>query len=158
MTTSISHSDTSAPVPPTEDDSRLARESSRLLAEYLGARGPLQLQILIDGRPTEAALTLPESALRLLSRILAEMAEGNAVTLMPVHAELTTQQAADLLNVSRPFLIGLLEEGKIPFRKVGTHRRVLFKDLMDYKKKSDERCHQAFNELAALDEEMGLDY
>jgi excisionase family DNA binding protein len=92
---------------------------------------------------------------RLLERILAEMAQGNSVTLMPVHAELTTQQAADILKVSRPFLVERLEKGEIPFRLVGTHRRIRLADVMRFKERSDRRRLDALETLAALDQALG---
>jgi excisionase family DNA binding protein len=144
------------PVTPTEDESRLARESARRLAPHLAARRSLQMQIL-DGQ-SEEPLAIPASALRLLASILAEMAEGNAVTLIPVHTEMTTQQAAEFLNVSRPFLVGLLERGEIPHRKVGTHRRVLFRDLLAYKQRIDAARQATLAELTAQAQELGMGY
>jgi len=85
------------------------------------------------------------------------MAEGNAVTMIPIHAELTTQQTADLLNVSRPYLINLLEKGEIAYRTVGRHRRVLAKDILTYKKNTETARRKTLDDLAALQQELGLD-
>jgi excisionase family DNA binding protein len=86
------------------------------------------------------------------------MAQGNAVALAPLRAELTTQEAADYLNVSRPYLVGLLEKGQIPFRKVGTHRRIKFADLMAFFKRTEEERRRVMDELAAQAQELGLGY
>jgi excisionase family DNA binding protein len=86
------------------------------------------------------------------------MAQGNAVTIVPIHAELTTQEAADLLNVSRPFLIKLIESQEIPCRKVGRHRRIRFADLMEYKQKTDTQRTQALDELVAQSQELNMGY
>jgi excisionase family DNA binding protein len=145
-------------ITPTQRDSELARESSRKLARLLGRKGKVRHLRLEAGGGSEESVAIPESALRLLNSILTEMAKGNAITLIPIHAELTTQQAAEILNVSRPFLIRLIEEGNIPFRKVGTHRRVRFEDLLRYKKRIDEDRLRALDELSAQAQELDLGY
>ena len=86
------------------------------------------------------------------------MSKGNAISLIPHHQEISTQEAAKLLNVSRPFLVGLLENGEIPFRKVGAHRRVKLTDVLEYKDQSDAKRLQALNELTALSQEEGMGY
>ncbi len=145
-------------VAPSARDTQLAQESSRQLAKIVGSRkDSVQIRIKPE-RGQEETVSIPLSAFHLLTDILTEMAKGNAISLIPVHAELTTQQAADLLNVSRPYLIELLEKGTIPFRKVGTHRRVLFQDVMAYKQKTDRERLKALEELSALDQELGLGY
>jgi excisionase family DNA binding protein len=93
----------------------------------------------------------------MLAQALAMLANGQDVQIIPDRAMLTTQQAADMINVSRPYLIGLLERGEIPFGMVGTHRRVAFADLLEYKRKDDQRRRPALDELTALSEELGED-
>ena len=141
---------------PTEQESRLARESARRLAP-LESGGDVRLQLATNGQPAET-IELPSAAVRLLSMILGEMAQGNAVTLMAVHAELTTQEAADFLNVSRPYLVRLLEERAIPHRKVGTHRRVQLRDLLAYKREVDSAREETLAQLAAQAQQLGLGY
>ncbi|MBI3681339.1 MAG: helix-turn-helix domain-containing protein [Acidobacteria bacterium] len=143
------------PALPSEAEAALAKETSRVLASRLQDADPMQLRIMDDTSP-EGTVKLPASAVRLLVRILEEMARGNAVTLIPVHAELTTQEAADMLHISRPSLIRLLDDGKIDYRRVGTHRRVRFEGLMNYKRHADAARRAALAELAAYDQELGI--
>lgn len=144
-------------VAPSEADARLARESSRLLATRpLDQRDSVRLRL--DDEGESEAVVVPASAVRLLLRLLTEMSQGHAVTLIPTDAELTTQQAADLLNVSRPYVVKLLDAGRIPSRAVGRYRKVRFDDLMAYKRTEDEARLKALDELTALDQELGLGY
>ncbi len=140
------------PVAPSQDDVRLAKASSRRLAPFLNRSLKVKLA------ETDEQVELPAAAVRLLVELLAAMAEGKAVTLIPIHAELTTQQAADLLGVSRPFLIKQLEDDVIPYRRVGTHRRVLFSDLMKYKHEIDEKRINALDELTQQAQESDMGY
>ena len=141
------------PVVPTAAETKLAKESGPAMNRLM--KNPRQrVRVQVDNQ----TISIPASAIRLLANILNEMANGNAVTLIPIHAELTTQQAADLLNVSRPFLVGLIEAGIIPARKVGTHRRVLSRDVLRYKQQTDADRLKALEELSALDQELGLGY
>lgn len=141
---------------PTEEDSRLAQESSRALAATkFRSLEQIRIRLEEDGAP---AIVIPKPAMGLLLQLLTHMAEGNAVTLIPFHTELTTQQAADFLNVSRPYLIKLLDKGDIPHRKVGTHRKILFRDIREYKRAIDEARRQTLAELAAEAQELGLGY
>ena len=140
------------PVTPTDEESTLARDSSRKLS------GLMKRDLRVHIPETDEDVILPAAAVRLLVDLLSEMAEGNAVTLIPIHAELTTQQAADFLGVSRPFLVKLIDEGKLPHRKVGTHRRVLFRDLMEYKRRIDKKRLETLDELAAQAQKLDMGY
>jgi len=148
---------------PTAADAELARESGLQLCHFLGKHplnndsSHLRLRLQADNEPEEV-MTIPVSAFRLLADILGQMARGNAVTLIPVNAELTTQQAADILNVSRPFLIKLIEDDQIPYRKVGTHRRIRFEDLMVYKRNIDNKRRDVLADLVSEAQELNMGY
>lgn len=144
------------PVQPTDEVAALAADASRRLFRVIGAERRDTCVIRFESNPNEPVV-LPAAAVRLLGGLLAELAKGNAVTLMPHHAELTTQEAADLLNVSRPYLVTLLESGALPHHRVGTHRRVRFSDLMTYRRRRDAESEAAMRELANLSQQLDLD-
>lgn len=128
-----------------------AEELSQLLAKKKKAD---RAQVKLDGQN----LILPRYALVLLRDLLAEMAQGNAVSIVPTHHLLTTQDAANLLNVSRPYLIQLLKNEKIKFHKVGTHRRIRFQDLIEYKLKHDQESEKYLDELTKEAQELDMGY
>jgi excisionase family DNA binding protein len=150
---------TAAPAdpPPDKGSSDAARRALRDVTDYMRRHPsePATVHIVVkDQEDTE--LVVPRSVMDVLAGALEHIAAGRNVSIVPTDAELTTQQAADLLNVSRPFLIKLLEDGEIAYRKVGTHRRVLVKSLLDYRRRDDARRAQAADELSAFTREMGM--
>jgi excisionase family DNA binding protein len=139
-----------------DQDAVLAHRAARRIGEYLTTHpgaDPVSIQGELAG---DDALVVPREAAVLLAQVLGYLASGEGVTVMPDSAELTTQQAAEFLNVSRPYLIKLLETGKIPFRLVGTHRRVRFRDLREYKNRDDLERRRAADELTELSQDLGL--
>lgn len=146
------------PALPSEQEVNLARESSRALSIHMKSKVETQEICIVDDKGEHEPVKVPAAAMRMLLDILAEMAQGNAVSLIPVHAELTTQEAADILNVSRPYLVKLIESKTIDFRKVGTHRRIRYQDVMDYKKQIDADREKALDELTAQAQELGMGY
>ena len=141
---------------PTPQEAEEAKITSRALSKYAHNQR-LHIKIATNNNDSDD-LILPGYAINMLLDILTEMSKGNAITVMPIHAELSTQETAELLNVSRPHLVDLLEQGKIPYRKVGTHRRVLAKDVFDYKQRIDTERLKALDELAAQAQELGMGY
>lgn len=141
---------------PGDADADLANRAARRIREYLSAHpggDPVRIQGELAG---DDALIVPREAAVMLAQILALLASGQGVQVMPDAAELTTQQAAEFLNVSRPFLIRLLETDQIPYRLVGTHRRISFADLREYKRRDDLSRRRAADELSQLSQELGL--
>ncbi|MFC0666563.1 helix-turn-helix domain-containing protein [Azotobacter chroococcum] len=143
---------------PGDKEVAAAVESRRQLAAFLSTKLETRRIEIMDDEQRPHELQVPVFALRLLDELLGELAMGNAVKIVPIHAELTTQEAADLLNVSRPYLVKLLDENVIPHTKVGRHRRVKFADLMAYKQRRDAESRQALDELAAQAQELGMGY
>lgn len=136
---------------PDDTEKAAANQLRKLLALHLS--GNTRLAVLDDQKkPAEVVLTPGLS--RLLMELLRHVGQGDAVTLVPVSKMLTTQQAADILNVSRPFLVSLLDRGDIEFTLVGRHRRVKAEKLFAYKRKRDAKRGAALSELAAMDGEL----
>lgn len=143
---------------PIDREVKAAIQGQRALAAYLATQFETQHIQIFDEHNEAHTVELPTSALRLLVDILAELAAGNAVKVVPVHAELTTQEAADLLNISRPHMIKLLESGDLSYHKTGKHRRVRVADLMDYKTRRDTASERAMTLLAAQAQALRTGY
>ena len=143
---------------PTPDEVAIAQESSRTLSAYLQTSADTQQIEIVDDRGASHPVRVPMSALRLLVDVLTEIGDGNAVSIIPIHAELTSQEAADVLNVSRPFLVQLLERGEIPFHKTGTHRRVRYQDVMAYKERIDAERSKALDALSEQAQALRMGY
>lgn len=151
MPSTLSDKEVKTPKPA---EMELAKEASRKLAAHLHQGDNLRLQIKA-GRSFEE-LVLPGHAAKMLLDMLVEMGLGNAVQLTSLQPEISTQQAADLLNLSRPYVVKLTEEGAIPSRKIGLRQMLLLEDVMAYKRESFAKRSEALNELTALNQELGF--
>ena len=143
-------------LPPSAQEAAMARVSGQVLSPFVQQKRPLTLRVRVAGQ--EKPFELPTGAVALLMDILEAMAAGRGMTLIPENAELTTVQAADVLNVSRPFLIKLLDENVLPHRKVGKHRRIRMEDVMAYKAAIDRERETVLDQLAREAQEQGMAY
>jgi len=139
-----------------EKEALLAQEAVRAIeaGEAAGQMG-LRMQLTQAGQEV-TTFDMPPAAVALIRRLLKEMGEGKAVTLVADEPEITTEQAAKLLHVSRPYVVGLVEKGHLPARNVGKQRRLLLKHVLAYKRENEAQRRGALSELAALDQELGL--
>ncbi len=139
------------PVGAPKPEAPVIREIDALLTQALATKPTPRLI-----SPTGKELELPDSVYKILQQVIHDLARGKAVAIAPVDAELTTQRAADLLNVSRPYLIKLLEKGEIPYQKTGTHRRVKLQDVLEYRRQRAAARRASLREMAQSAQEMGL--
>ncbi|AXT40691.1 DNA-binding protein [Alteromonas sp. BL110] len=143
---------------PTAEEIALAKLSSQELSAVLEINSEIQ-DFNVVGKDGEThQVKMPASAVKLMIEVLTQLGQGNSVNITPIHAELTTQEAADILNMSRPTLIKLLDSGDIPHSRTGNRRKVAFVDVMNYKQEIDAKRLAALDELTALDQELGLGY
>ena len=136
---------------PSADEKAVANQLRTLLAAHIDHGG--KLRVLEEGRKSPVEVVLTPAIAKLLMDVLRHISSGDAVTLVPVSKMLTTQEAADVLNVSRPYLISLLDKGDIEFELVGRHRRIKAENLFAYKRARNEKRGKALADLAALDAE-----
>jgi excisionase family DNA binding protein len=151
---------TQDPVLLAEEDIDAAAQAARELRTALEPRlaGPEMVHLLMKEGSERREAILPAAAARLLADMLTELARGNAVSIVPLSAELTTQQAANVLGVSRPYLISLLDQGAMAYRRVGNRRRIPVRDLLAYQARSDGEARAAADELTRQADELGMGY
>ena len=148
------------PVSPESALAKQAAQAASALSAVARKRKPSTKRVALQakGERETVRAEVPVEVFDFFLRVLSELAEGRAVTLVPQDQELTTQEVADILNVSRPYIVQLLEGGKLPFRLVGTRRRVRFADVLDFKRRDDEMRKKVTDELAREAEKAGLEY
>ena len=150
----------STPIVPKTRDIDLAEIASTQLSSFLSHDGKKDILFSLKHAKSHETIefVLTPTVVELIFRTVIHIAKGDAVTIVPFHAELTTQEAADFLQVSRPYLIQLLENGMIPFHKVGRHRRILFEHVVKYKEKSKKKSDKLLDELTEESQELDLGY
>jgi excisionase family DNA binding protein len=144
-----------------KEDLELAKAAQRCIVSSLDHSRAINIALPEDGveRVSESpVLRLPPKVLRLFADVLGSLAQGKAIAVMPKELDVTTQEAAIFLSVSRPYLVRLLEEGKIPFHKVGTHRRIRFEDVVRYREDRQKTSQDALQKLANQAQELGMGY
>lgn len=141
-------------IKPSKAEQLLAMQSYDALAETLRNLKSENPEIEIE--ETEDRIKIPKNVLHLLSSILKELGNGNPVSIVPIATEVTTQAAAEILGCSRPHIVKLLELGKIPFTKVGKHRRIKYDDIMKYKGEQKNNQKDLLGRLMEMDEESEL--
>ena len=139
---------------PTEDEIAQAKEASRQLARLL-PEGQRPLRLVTENNRHEM-ISIPPGAVRLFMEVLTQLGQGRGVTILPKKVELTTQEAADYLNVSRPYVVKLVESVRLPARTVGTRRRIAFTDLITFDEADRKRRRTALDEITRLDQKLGL--
>ncbi|WP_299534600.1 helix-turn-helix domain-containing protein [uncultured Herbaspirillum sp.] len=146
----------------TREEVELAKAAQRCIIKALDHSNAVSIALLEDGvervKDGSPLLKLPPKVLQLFANMLGSLAQGKAVALMPKELDVTTQQAAHFLNVSRPYLVSLLEQGKIPFHKVGTHRRIRFADVLEYKEHRSKNAKEKLKGLLEQAQELGMGY
>ncbi|OOE59096.1 DNA-binding protein [Salinivibrio sp. ML323] len=143
---------------PSAEEITLAKLSSQALSAVIETNGEAQKIHVVDKSGQSHEVTIPSSALNMMIEVLTQLGHGNSVSITPIHAELTTQEGADMLNMSRPTFIKLLDANEIPYSRTGNRRKVAYADLMAYKNRLEEKRLAALAELSALDQEMGMGY
>lgn len=144
------------PIRPSATDVDLARTSARKIKRLKGREGAAT--VTVSGGRASEGVAIPGIVVDLIEMILDELAQGHAVALAPLQREVSTQTAADVLNVSRPHLVKLLEAGTMPFTRVGTHRRVRLSDVLEYKARMDAEADEAYAQLVRQAQELGMGY
>ena len=156
MTTNVFEGAEPINVIPTESERNMAKESRGIIKDCLSGGESCRLRIIVDG--VERDVDIPMTAMRVLGEALRQIALGKAPVVLPLDTEVSTQQAADILSVSRPYLIRMLDSNEIPFRRVGAHRRIRLLDVLTYKRRNDEERMKVLDELEAQAQELDMGY